>query len=1105
MRWTAHRTAVLAGSQARRDMKLSSISRGFFAAVLFALLANLAVLVVIQRADHAVRNAHTQREHAQRFTQQLLQENDLLAYLVQSFTTTGDTRYLSHYYDILAVREGQRAPPAVDDSALYWREVIALRRPAEAPAATGARTLIDQMQALAFSERELASARQLLEVAARMQATEKIAFAATQGLYDRHKAEFVSEGRPDRAFAIELVHRADYETARADLVAAAGQLRSLALSRTQAVVDRTRSELDRTIATAIALNLLLLPMVAAVTVLMRRRVLLPIGELAQMSQRHASGDYAGRMVQRSAWVHELHLLGQAQEDMAHAVSNELRRRDRTERELEAARAEAEQAARVKSSFLANMSHEIRTPMNAIVGMTHLALQTDLSDRQRNYLDKIHGASQLLLGVINDVLDFSKIEASGMTLESVPVRLEDVVAQAFSLVRPMAQQKQLELLCEYADASLLTERGTVMGDPLRLAQVLTNLMSNAIKFTPAGQVRLLVDATTPASDPKHPARLELSVSDTGIGLTADQQSRLFQEFAQADESTTRRFGGTGLGLAITQRLVRLMGGDVTVQSRVGQGSTFTVTVPLVVAAGDQTIADLPTAAVNCRLLVVDDQPDTRAAMLGQLHTLGVGSAAQLAGAGSAAQAELTLQQARDRGEPFDLVLLDWVLPDGEGNDVIQRLRAVQPDVHVVVMSAYGADDTREQAALAGAARFLDKPVLPDDLRQLFTTPSDSAELQAQHARIDSQLGSLQGLRLLLAEDNAINQELAVELLSSRGAMVDVVHNGLQAVERLAAAGPDAFDVVLMDLQMPVLDGLQATQRVRAEKRFDQLPIVAFTAHALAEEQARSMAAGMQGYLTKPLNVKELVRVLQPYRGRTVQPAQPSSANTPSANATSAAVTTRDGLTVPAIPGIDLALALSHFDDSGALLQRTLGGFARAYGGGLATWQAWLRGHDWAELHRAAHTLQGLAGTIGASALRAAAVNMERHTKAQATAAAQLALTQLERLLSEQVAAIDEALNPPPATDFHSTVLGEVAMAPERALAGLRELLENSDSEAVAWWQTHRAALQHLLQPPQRRAIGLAMTRFDFDAALLALDGHTTTPSDTRPAPIALASQ
>jgi two-component system, sensor histidine kinase and response regulator len=270
----------------------------------------------------------------------------------------------------------------------------------------------------------------------------------------------------------------------------------------------------------------------------------------------------------------------------------------------------------------------------------------------------------------------------------------------------------------------------------------------------------------------------------------------------------------------------------------------------------------------------------------------------------------------------------------------------------------------------------------------------------------------------------------------------------------------------------------------------------------------MAAGMQAYLTKPLNVKELVRVLQPYRGRAALTSPAPVASSSSVKAATAAtaapaVTTSDGLTVPTIVGIDLVFALSHFDDSGALLQRTLGGFARAYGGGLGAWHAWLRSQNWAELHRAAHTLQGLAGTIGAAGVRAHALGLERHAKAQDSGAAQAALTQLERHLGEQVSAIDEALNPPAATDFYSTVIGDVAMAPARARDGLRELLETSDSDAVNWWNTHRAALQQVLLPPQRRVIGMAIARFDFDLALAALDGHSGAASDTRP--IALESQ
>jgi len=357
-------------------MKLSSLSRGFLAAVLLALLANLALLGLIHRADGAVRVAYEQRDRSEQFIQQLLQSNDLLAHLVQSFTTTGDTRYLSVYYDILAVREGQRAAPPVADPALYWREVIALRRMPELPPGAG-RSLLDTMQDLAFTDSELSSARAMLAVAGGMQSIEKIAFAATQGLYDRATDDFVSDGKPDRAFAIDVVHTAHYEAARADLVAAAAELRNRALGRTQAAVDQARKGLERAIATTIGVNLALLPLLGLVMVAMRRRVIRPIAELAALAERHAQGDHGGRIGPQTGWVHELNLLGRAQDDMAQAVQDELRQRDRNELELKAARAQAEQAARAKASFLANMSHEIRTPMNAIIGMTYLALQTAL--------------------------------------------------------------------------------------------------------------------------------------------------------------------------------------------------------------------------------------------------------------------------------------------------------------------------------------------------------------------------------------------------------------------------------------------------------------------------------------------------------------------------------------------------------------------------------------------------------------------------------------------------------------------------------------------------------------------------------------------------------
>jgi signal transduction histidine kinase/CheY-like chemotaxis protein len=1048
-------------------MKLRSVSRGFFAALTFVLAANLAFLLAIRHADGEVRGALVARDRTVGLVDGLVHESDLLAQLVQSFTTTGDTRYLTYYYDLLAVRTGEKPAPAQGES--YWREVIAGRRPHRALAEGQPLSLLKRMQGLDFAPEELAQAQRLLTVAGQMQAIEQVAFAATQGLYDPKTAQFVSDGQPDLAFAVQRVHDAEYETLRADLLQAVTTLQTMTDGRTQTRLDEAHRRVNLAILLALLLNLALLPILMFALGLMRRRVLAPIAHLGEVAGRLTARDFSARPGLDHPGVQEVELLSRALGDMAAAVEDDLRRRDRVEQALSEARAAAETAAEAKARFLANMSHEIRTPMNAIMGMTHLTLQTELDAQQRDYLVKAHGASRMLLGLINDVLDYSKIEAGQMSIEQAPLRLEDVVSRAIELIRQPAQDKELELLCEYADPALLSTHGQVRGDALRLQQVLVNLLSNAIKFTPAGQVRLTLDTDRHAPAADMQVALVITVQDTGIGMNAEQQDKLFREFAQADVSTTRRYGGTGLGLAITKRLITLMGGQIEVESRPGMGSRFEIRLTLPLDSG-AVPPGVPEEMAGLRVLVIEDQADTRTILMDQLRILGAGAKGAVAAVGSAAEMRAALVDAQTRGQPFSLVLLDWVLPDVIPELVLRELHQLEPAPRVVVVSAYGSEEVRASARRQGVRDFLDKPVLPSDLRRLFR----SDEIPAARA---SATASLAGLRVLLVEDNALNREIATELLRRQGAAVTIAQHGLEAIARLQSSGPGAFDVVLMDLQMPELDGIETTRRLRADHRFDALPILAMTAHALPHERAQCLAVGMQGHIAKPLEAQQLYDLLQPYAPTADEAPVPVSVTVPSP--------------LPDLPSLDVDGALVRFSSNAALYRHTLNRFACDYEAGVEPWAGWIDAANWSELRRAAHTLQGLAGTIGADALRDAAHAVELAAADASPEIARRALqglaTRLEPVLTEVV----EAMRPPPPWSASASMAVDDAPAvdgvdADQAVARLRELLAASDSQALDWWQRHGNGLHAALAPRARRRLQQAMNQLDFDAALMALE-------------------
>jgi PAS domain S-box-containing protein len=642
--------------------------------------------------------------------------------------------------------------------------------------------------------------------------------------------------------------------------------------------------------------------------------------------------------------------------------------------MDRARRLADEANSSKSRFLANMSHEIRTPLNAVIGMTGLALRTELTPRQRGYLEKSQAAGEGLLSVINDILDFSKIESGSLDFERRAFSLSHALEHLSALTFLKAQDKGLELVFS-VDPDVPV---ALIGDEMRLGQVLLNLVNNAIKFTDTGEVGVRVTFLGLTGGQ---AELQFEVHDTGIGLDKDQVERLFTPFVQADASTTRVYGGTGLGLAISRRLVEMMGGRLWVESTPGAGSRFFFTARL--AMQEQRVGASPRVDPqlgHLRVLVVDDNATARLTLSGILK----GLQTQVRSVDSGAAALRELEAAQRDGHPYHLAMIDWKMPDLDGLETVREIRkcaGISDSLATVMVTASTSEELRDEAKDLHIDGVIEKPVSVSRVVDAITGAlGRSLTVAAVPANQQPRAGAatrLQGARVLLVEDNAFNRELACEILSEAGMVVDIATDGAQAVNKVQT---ETYDVVLMDWQMPVMDGIEATRRIRAQLPFAQLPIIAMTANAMAGDREKCLAAGMNDHVSKPIDIEQLLATLVRWvQGRSA--AAPRLSEAERSRSADPAVTALAGILV----GVDVPAALQRMRGNVTQYRRLLSLFAAHYRGADDEIATALQGGDHALAQRRAHTLKGVAASLGATALADVASRLEQALQEPAPAA------------------------------------------------------------------------------------------------------------------------
>ncbi len=751
------------------------------------------------------------------------------------------------------------------------------------------------------------------------------------------------------------------------------------------------------------------------------------------------------------------------------ILRDITQQKKNEEELISAKTVAEEATHAKSEFLANMSHEIRTPMNAVIGFSELLKKTEMTVKQRDYINKIDASAKSLLGIINDILDFSKMEAGKLELESVDFRLDDVINNIISMNSNKASEKNIELINNIeSDVPYC-----LVGDPLRVGQVLLNLVNNAVKFTSEGHVFVEVSLI---EQNDLSCRVKFSVSDTGIGLTKEQKDKLFSAFSQADTSVTRRFGGTGLGLTISKRLVEMMKGNISVESEFGVGSTFSFEIEFLKQSGEKANQPVYKKSLrNLKVLIADDNEVSREILKEQIEAFGVDAVTVASG-----KAAIDAVKIQSEQKPFDLVIMDWRMPEMDGIEAAGIILNDDTNSHIpmaIMVSAFGREEVARKAEKIGIQIFLMKPInqslLFDTIVNMFEMDKTGMTIQSSACPINgTEEYRVDGVHILLVEDNVINQEVASEILSSAGALVEIANNGQEAIDAVASK---PYDLVLMDLQMPVMGGYEATKFIRADRKNQNLPIIAMTAHAMQGVEAECKAAGMNDYVSKPIDPQNLFSTILKW-AKPKPVASEAARETPKRNDDNIAAE----LKLPVqIPGIDIEKGLSRVGGNTKLYLKLLNDYATGYKSFIEDIRAAISEQKFEEARRLAHTLKGVSGNISADEVFSISEQLEKALTATPPEECNQLLEKLSVALHSLIDSIDALRKDNKADDAGKQGLANVAEI-EPILQQAAHMIWTDDVDADQAIAALKQALGTRFES-EMSAIERSVDGFDFEAA------------------------